>query len=464
MLGAALVSAINTTGCGGGNRNNSDNTDDDSTTDPADPANRIIVIGAGLAGLAAASELQKQGHDVLVLEARDRIGGRIHTSRYLTDKWGDVPVDLGATWIHGIDGNPLTRLADSIQAQRLVTSYDKSVAYNTEGDELSRAEEQLLDELRDEVYDAIETAQNGNTDRSIRQAIRSVINQYDESSEEYRLINFILSAELEQEYSGDSSKLSSHWYDNTKEFGGDDALFAQGFDSITELLADGLKIETGRIVTEIQWQQSPVKVLTQSGEFRAKQVIVTLPLGVLKAKRVQFTPELPANKQSAITALGMGVLNKCYLRFPTVFWPDDVDWLEYVPEQHGAWSEWVSFKRVADNPVLLGFNSGERGQAIESWSDQQIIEDAMATLKIIFGAQIPAPVDYLITRWAADPYALGSYSFNALGSTPAMRKTLAASLGDKLFFAGEASEQNYFGTAHGAYLSGLRVAEEVMAL
>ncbi|MFM8394870.1 MAG: FAD-dependent oxidoreductase, partial [Acidobacteriota bacterium] len=96
--------------------------------------------------------------------------------------------------------------------------------------------------------------------------------------------------------------------------------------------------------------------------------------------------------------------------------------------------------------------------------DTEIVGSAMATLRIMFGENIPDPVDYQITRWASDPYAMGSYSFNAVGSVPLMRTELARSVSNRLFFAGEASDRSYFGTAHGAYLSGLRAAGEVMSV
>lgn len=441
---------------------------------------RIVVIGAGLAGLAAARELQKQGHEVVIVEARERIGGRIWTST----RWPDMPLDFGATWIHGVQGNPLTALADEIQASRIVTSYDLSIAYNTSGDQLSTAAETLLEDLREQIAGILEAAQNQDPDQSIRQTIEPLLEQFDESSESYRFINFILNSELEQEYSGSADRLSTQWHDNGEEFGGNDALFAQGFKVITEFLAQGLHIELGQVVKEIQWQQSPVRVITQKAEFVADHVVVTLPLGVLQAtntlsyddfepvvaappvgvlqaQSLRFSPELPSNKQEAIARLGMGVLNKCYLRFEDAFWPDDVDWLEYVPAHHGEWAEWVSFKRAANMPILLGFNAADRGREIEAWSDQQIVASAMQTLRTLFGDDIPDPVDYQITRWASDPFALGSYSYNAVGSTPTMRNVLAAPLANRLFFAGEASHNDYFGTAHGAYLSGLRAAEEV---
>lgn len=114
------------------------------------------------------------------------------------------------------------------------------------------------------------------------------------------------------------------------------------------------KIELGQVVKEIQWQRSPVRVITQKTEFIADHIVVTLPLGVLQANSVRFSPELPRSKQDAIAKLGMGVLNKCYLRFT------DVDWLEYIPAKHGEWTEWVSFKPAANIPVLLRFNAADR--------------------------------------------------------------------------------------------------------
>jgi len=427
---------------------------------PASKKKRLLVIGAGLAGLATAKELQRHGHDVVVLEARDRIGGRIWTST----KWPDMPLDFGATWIHGVKGNPLTGLADDIRADRVATKYERSITYNTSGQALSKAEGERLDALTKQVFGALKNAQDRNADISIRQAIEPLMRQFDESSEAYRFINFALGASVEQEYSGSAAQLSASWYGSAKEFGGGDVFFVQGFRVVTEFLAKGLNIQLDQAVREVQWQQSPVRVVTQKSEFVADHVVVTLPLGVLQARSVRFTPELPKAKQNAIAKLGMGVLNKCYLRFPEAFWPADVDWLEYIPARHGEWTEWVSFKRSANVPILLGFNAADRGRAIEQMSDAQIVASAMQTLKTMFGAKIPNPIDYQLTRWASDPFALGSYSFNRVGSTPKMRKELAAPLGAAVSFAGEATEDNYFGTAHGAYMSGLRAARNILAM
>jgi monoamine oxidase len=417
---------------------------------------RILVIGAGLAGLTAARRLKASGHEVIILEGRDRIGGRIHTSA----KWDDLPLDLGATWIHESTGNPLTVLAKEAKATLITTRYSDSIGYNTDGKKWTAANEKHLDILRTKMHDLIEAAQKSDMDKSLRQVLRSLVGP-GATAVTRRQANFLLSSEMETEYSGSAGQLSAHWYDNAVGYSGEDRLFAAGFRILVDHLAAGLDIRTGAVVSAIDWSHPEVRVTTSIGEFTASDVLVTLPLGVLKTGKPVFTPPLPAAKQEAIAKLGMGLLNKCYLRFPTAFWPVNVDWLEYIPAVHGEWTEWVSFKKAANKPVLLGFIAAETALAKEALTDAQIVASAMSVLRTIFGAKIPNPTDYQITRWASDPFARGSYSFNAVNSTPAMRSALATPLKGRLYFAGEATEKTRFGTADGAYLSGQRAAIEM---
>lgn len=271
-----------------------------------------------------------------------------------------------------------------------------------------------------------------------------------------------MNSAIEHEYAGSLGELSTWWWDDDGGFDGGDVLFPDGFGAIPEFLARGLDLRTGQVVERIEHGPEGVRVLAGSQTMAADHVVVSVPLGVLKAGAIEFSPGLPQAKRKAIDGLAMGVLNKCFLRFPRAFWPTEVDWIERVPERHGEWTEWVSFVRPSGQPVLLGFNAADYGRRIEALGDREIVAGAMQVLRGLYGPDIPDPVAHQITRWARDPHALGSYSFNPVGSDPKLRDALAASVGGRLHFAGEACERKHFATTHGAYLSGLRAARTII--
>jgi monoamine oxidase len=164
--------------------------------------------------------------------------------------------------------------------------------------------------------------------------------------------------------------------------------------------------------------------------------------------------------------MGTGVLSKVFLRFPSIFW-DNVDWIEHVASvpRRGQFHQWLNCARVTDGtPVLLGFLGGFYGHDEEAnLTDAQIVADAMAALREMYGPNIPEPIGWQIPRWSTDPCTGGSYSFNKLGSTPSMRADLAAHINKRVFFAGEATHKDFFATVHGAYLSGLAAAAAIQA-
>jgi monoamine oxidase len=426
---------------------------------PAGKSNPVLVIGAGMAGLAAARTLRQSGQAVLILEGRDRIGGRLWTST----RWDDAPMDLGASWIHGVEGNPITTLAREANARLATTSYDRTLIHDSDGRPLGAARERELERLREQLERALRAAQRADRDQSVQAAAETLAGWGELSAESRQLVDFLLNSTIEQEYAGSTSELSAHWYDEGKTFDGDDQLFPDGYQTVVRHLAQGVAIQTGQVVREIAWRAGKVTVTTDTTRHEGAAAVITLPLGVLKAGSVTFDPALPDRKQQAIRALGMGLLNKCYLRFPSVFQDPAYDWLEYIPPRKGEWVEWVSLARLTGKPILLGFSAADFAREMEGWTDRQIVASAMQTLRTMFGAGIPESADYQITRWAADPFALGSYSFNALGATPKMRDDLAAGVDNTLFFAGEAASRHYPGTVHGAWLSGVRAAEALLA-
>ena len=458
---AFSIAGMVATGCGFSPTETETDSSQESASSNSATTSDVLIIGAGVAGLAAAQTLVQAGVNVRVLEGRDRLGGRLWTSR----AWADVPLDMGASWIHGVRGNPITAVAEEAGLPTIPTDADKSITYHTDGQPLTRQQERELEELQETMAEILAEAQDEDPDYAVQTIIDWAVEEYDLSDEERRWVDFSVNSIIEHEYAGSSIELSTHWFDDGDAFGGEDVLFPQGYDQVAAFLARGVPVELGQVVREIGWERGRVLVTVEGGNtavYEADAAIITLPLGVLKAGVVRFRPSLPSAKQEAIAGLGMGLLNKCYFRFPSRFWPSGYDWLQYIPPRKGEWAEWISLADALDQPILLGFNAADFGRQIEGWTDAQIVENGMATLRHIFGANVPDPLEYQITRWASDPFAGGSYSFNALGSTPAMRDTLADAVNETLFWAGEATSRDYPGTVHGAYLSGVAAAEQLL--
>jgi monoamine oxidase len=438
-----------------------------TTARSAQPASvgRVVVIGAGVAGLAAAQALQARGVEVIVLEGRDRIGGRVWTDR----RWPDLPLDLGASWIHGHEGNPLTALSDQLGLRRVVTDYGSATAFSADGQDASDAADAAERMLADLVEDltALRAARRAaaKPDLSLAQAIEQVLIDHGPlSAADAALLRWAVNSAIEHDYAADASQLSLYHWDADDSFNGDDLLFPDGYDAIPQLLAKGLDIRLGHVVSAVRVTAEGVTVETSQGAVDADRCLVTLPLGVLQAERVKFSPPLPAEKRAAINRLGMGLLNKLYLRWPKPFWTDRLTThLLHLPgAPPGEWSESVNLFALFRAPALLMFNAGSVARAKEPLSDSDTVASALRALRAAFGPDVPDPEAAAVTRWASDPFALGAYSFQAVGSSPEDRRALAAPVGDRLLFAGEATHDKHPATVHGAYLSGLREAARLI--
>lgn len=422
----------------------------------------VLVVGAGMAGIAAARALTDAGLTVRVVEARRRIGGRIHTSR----RWSDLPVDLGASWIHESSGNPLTPIAAAAGLATMATDYDSAVTIDARLGRLDTGAGSSYDRMGKGLRAAFRSGYDLPRDRPLRAHVEKAIGYRDLSGPDRRLANHLLVSLADDEYAGDSAELSSYYWDSVGGYAGLDVVVSTGYDGLVDHLAAGLEVRLGEVVQRIERGRGRVAVHTGQHVFHAARAVVTLPLGVLKTGRVAFGPSLPASKRRAVAALGMGsgTLSKVWLRFPQVFW-DDVDWLELVAPvpQRGRFHQWLNAARVTGGqPLLCGFLGGAYAAAAERRSDRQIVADAMGALRLMYGGSVPDPVGWQIPRWSTDRFARGSYSFHRVGSTPAMRTDLAEPWG-RLYFAGEATHRRHFASVHGAYLSGLRAAREVLA-
>jgi monoamine oxidase len=426
------------------------------------PKRRFIVVGAGISGLAAARLIADSGHEVIVLEARNRIGGRLHTSRI----WPDMPVDLGASWIHGADLNPVKALADEAGVRTVATSYDRSLLHIDPS--LAATGIKDLDSAWAErlVSRAISWADRQDSDVSVAAALDAVVSGDDLSPGRQAQLAHYLAGTYEQEYAGPLNRLSAWHIDEAKEFGGPDLVFPTGYDRLAIYLSRGLDIRTGHEVSEIvRTGKTVLTTCRNRTQFSADRIIVTVPLGVLKSGAIRFKPGLTEDKIRAVDRLGMGLLNKHFLRFERPFWPPDVDWHELIKPDPGKWSQWVSFTHALGKPVLLGLSGADAAQEVEEMVDRDVADATWAAVRRMFGSNVPAPEAIQITRWRRDPFSRGSYSFTAVGSSSEDRRALARPEdGGVLILAGEACNEDYPGTVHGALLSGRAAATTLLRL
>lgn len=433
---------------------------------PQAKSHDVLVIGGGMAGLAAARDLHDAGADVLLIEARNRLGGRVYSS-----EMAGVPLDLGASWIHGVRGNPLSELVERFAVEVVPTDYESLQAYDVAGVPFSDQEHAAqIDGPLDELLEAADVERRrreavGAPDSSLGTMFEAMLAERGLNPAQRRALDYAINSVIEHEYAADVDGLSLLHFDaGFGAFGGGDVLFPGGYGQLVAGLAEGLAVQLESPVAAIMDSGSEVSALLSDGRtLRGQRAIVALPLGVLQSGSPMFSPDLPQAKLAALTRLSSGVLNKLYLRFPQVFWDADVELLGYAGAQKGAWAEWLNLAYYNDEPILLAFNAAQYGRALEALSDVAQAGEAMAVLRMIYGNTIPEPTGILASRWAADPYAQGAYSFVPPGATPDDHRILAAPVGTRLFFAGEHTCAEHPSTVHGALLSGRRAAVEMQA-
>uniref|UniRef100_A0A8C1ZP22 Lysine-specific histone demethylase n=1 Tax=Cyprinus carpio TaxID=7962 RepID=A0A8C1ZP22_CYPCA len=529
---------------------------------PTKKTGKVIVIGGGVSGLAAARQLQSFGMDVTVLESRDRVGGRVATFRkgnYVADLGAMVVTGLGKKYqilispggekdemveqefnrlleatsylSHQLDFNFLNNKPVSLgQALEVVIQLQEKHVKDEQIEhwkKIVKTQEELKDLLNKmvatkekvkELHQQYKEASEVKPPRDItaeflvkskHRDLTALCKEYDElvemqvkleerlqeleanppsdvylSSRDRQILDWHF-ANLEFANATPLSTLSlKHWdQDDDFEFTGSHLTVRNGYSCVPVALAEGLDIKLNTAVRQVRYTSSGCEVIavntrstTQTFIYKCDAVLCTLPLGVLKQQppAVQFVPPLPEWKTAAVQRMGFGNLNKVVLCFDRVFWDPSVNLFGHVGSTTASRGELFLFWNLYKAPILLALMAGEAAGIMENISDDVIVGRCLAILKGIFGSSaVPQPKETVVSRWRADPWARGSYSYVAAGSsgndydlmaqpiTPGPAIPGASQPVPRLFFAGEHTIRNYPATVHGALLSGLREAGRI---
>ena len=438
----------------------------------------VIIVGAGIAGLTAAAELSQAGFFVTILEARDRIGGRIFTQR---DSIHQAPIELGAEFIHG---HP-PEIWKLLKQSKIKTAEVKGDMWCTRDGKLSPCN---FFSAVDKILDAMDDRQ---PDESFRNFLESHFRHKKMGAKQREAREHAL------EYvsgfnAADPALVSVHWL--VQEMCADEAIegdrafrAANGYSDLIEIFQKqlakrGVTIQTGTVVERIHWQANRAKVFVRDDAGKrtltSPRVLITLPLAVLKARpgdigAVQFDPPLPGEKLRAMKRLEMGKVIRIALRFQDRFWArirpqggqsKTLSRMSFLFSQDAWFPTWWT-TMPAKLPIIVGWAPFRCAEKLSGQSREFVIQRSLESLANVLSIDLRELQDLLdgafFHDWQTDPFSRGAYSYAKVGADGA-QGALGRPLDNTLFFAGEATDTSgHNGTVHGAMASGYRAAAQI---
>jgi monoamine oxidase len=425
---------------------------------------RVVVVGAGISGLVAARALRLSGIDVVVVEGRDRIGGRTHTIDV-----GGAAVDLGGSWIHDGAGSPMLPLVDALGIERIPAS-TTSIAVGASV--FNRAGGIFPDvDARAALTGAMAGLVLGGADLGtlepgldLDQAMGELLPAIAPS------VRATLGALLAMNEGKDAAEVdfatfASYFYGGGAEQ--EDVMPLGGYRRVVEHLAGGLDIHTAQPVQRIEQGPDSVTVHTSSDSFTGTHAVVTVPLGVLKAGAIELDPPLRAAHVNAIDRVGFGALEKVVLAYERAVWQVDGQptHITIVDSPRPEWPVILDLSAWYGTPVVVGMATGERGRSLAAQPEAARVAALHATICAIGGRDTPDPIAFATTSWATDPFLLGCYANIAPGTDPAQHAADLAALATphgRVLFAGEHTCERGTSTVDSAWRTGVREASRLL--